>query len=209
MCGGGRRCRSIKLPVAGGREFNRAVCPRALGLTGAALSGASAGALAGASRAVTGTKEVVYACAGGGSPRFGARLARLAGKACQQLAPWVMCGGDRRCRSIKLAVAGGSVESLASATSPAVPLGPQPPTRRAPLQRRSDQPSPCRLISRWSTWPGNTFPNLRPSRSMSKTGCRAQREARLARRRHRQRQRRGSSRAVPDAAISRRAMTTC
>ena len=51
---GGRRCRSIKLPVAGGREFNRAVCPRALGLTGAALPRASVCALAGASRCFTG-----------------------------------------------------------------------------------------------------------------------------------------------------------
>ena len=32
LCGGGRRCRSIKLPVAGGKcEDTRAVCPRALG----------------------------------------------------------------------------------------------------------------------------------------------------------------------------------
>jgi hypothetical protein len=33
MCGGGRRCRSIKLPVAGGEsQSNRGDCPRALGL---------------------------------------------------------------------------------------------------------------------------------------------------------------------------------
>jgi hypothetical protein len=54
VCGGGRRCRSIKLPVAGGREFNRAVRPPALGLTGAVLPGASECALAGASRCFTG-----------------------------------------------------------------------------------------------------------------------------------------------------------
>jgi hypothetical protein len=37
LCGGGRRCWSIKLPVAGGEsEDKRGVCPRALGLTGAA-----------------------------------------------------------------------------------------------------------------------------------------------------------------------------
>jgi hypothetical protein len=44
MCGGGRRCPSIKLPAAGGEcEANRAACPRALGLaaTGAAAARAA------------------------------------------------------------------------------------------------------------------------------------------------------------------------